>query len=651
MSQKISQEKLTAYALGELSQDEREQIEKVLLENPELKAEVEAIQSFGQILSQELKKEEVPQMADEQRNEFYEQVSQKSWLEAFKDMLHDMFIPVGSALGACLVLLIIVVGQNDKRGSLVASPSDTVALFEAAEDDITDQEEQDEFSAEPEAQASSGALSNQVAMNEAAPQTKSYARPMRKKMKFGSIKQGGAVKGRAGLGIGCGRGCIGGGYESYHQPISGDTYDAINENEFLQTLAKPLSTFSVDVDTASYTNLRNSLINYATIPPKDAIRIEEMINYFDYNDPQPKGDDPFGVNLEVADSPWEDGNKIVRIGIKGKEIQGQRKDSNLVFLVDVSGSMTDYNKLPLLKKGLHKLIEQLQENDRVSMVTYAGNAAVVFEGISGSNKKKLHQEVENLESGGSTHGSQGITRAYEIAKKNFRNNGVNRLILATDGDFNVGLQNDQALVDLVKSQSKSNIFLTVLGFGRGNLNDSMMEKISNKGNGNYFYLDSEKEAEKVLVKKLQGTLVTIAKDVKIQVEFNPINVMQYRLIGYVNRKLKDQDFNNDKKDAGEIGAGHSVVALYEIVPSGSRKGVDPLKYQKTKSKPVPTGADKDELLTVKLRYKQPKRTQSKLLTYTLKNSEKSFEKSSHDFRWSVGVAGFGMILRQSSLKG
>ncbi len=434
----------------------------------------------------------------------------------------------------------------------------------------------------------------------------------------------------------------------------GESYEKMVENPFTSVASHPLSTFSSDVDTASYTNLRRFINQNNRLPPPEAVRIEEMINYFDYQDPTPKGKEPFSVSLEVADSPWSEGHQLVRIGIKGKEVIKKNQKTNLVFLVDVSGSMDSHDKLGLLKEGLHKLVEELDEDDRVSLITYAGHSAVILDSTSANQKKTIHKAIEDLTAQGATHGSEGIKTAYEIAQKNMRQGGVNRVILATDGDFNVGTTGDSALVELVKDKATAGVFLTVLGFGTGNLNDSMMEKISNHGNGNYFYIDSEKEAKKVLVDKLQGTLVTIAKDVKIQVEFNPTNVSQYRLIGYENRQLAAKDFNDDKKDAGEIGAGHSVVALYEVVPAGIKMaGVDSLKYQpKVKSvKEAKKGSFSDELLTVKLRYKPPEGTKSQLLKIPVKKATKTFEKASKDLRWTASVAGFGMMLKNSEHKG
>lgn len=362
-----------------------------------------------------------------------------------------------------------------------------------------------------------------------------------------------------------------------------EQYDRIYENPFLKVDKNPLSTFSIDVDTASYANIRRYLNNNSR-PPKDSVRIEEMINYFSYDYPAPKGDDPFSVNVEIGSCPWKGKHRLVRIGLKGKEIPAnQRPSSNIVFLLDVSGSMMYGNKLPLLKKGLKLMVQNLHENDRVAIVVYAGASGLVLPSTSCEKKNTILEALDKLRAGGSTNGGAGIQLAYKVAIENFIPGGTNRVILATDGDFNVGTTGRGDLIRLIQEKAKSKVFLTILGFGMGNYKDATLEQIANKGNGNYAYIDSLKEARKVLVQQIGGTLVTIAKDVKIQIEFNPTKVNAYRLIGYENRLLRNEDFNDDTKDAGEIGAGHTVTALYEIVPAGvniQTPSVDPLKYQK-----------------------------------------------------------------------
>jgi len=433
---------------------------------------------------------------------------------------------------------------------------------------------------------------------------------------------------------------------------STEKYATIVENAFLQPLDSPLSTFSIDVDTASYANTRRYLKG-GQLPPADAVRIEELINYFNYNDPEPEGDVPFAVATESASCPWNAEHQLVRIGLQAKTID--EKDvppRNLVFLIDVSGSMRSSNKLGLLQSALPLLVDQLRPEDRLGIVVYAGNAGVILEPADGTDKDKIRKAIASLSAGGSTHGSQGIQRAYKMAREQFDAEGINRVILCTDGDFNVGLTGG-ALTRLIEKERESGVFLTVLGFGSGNINDQQMESLANKGNGNYAYIDSMDEAEKVLVAEAGGTLVAVAKDVKIQVEFNPAAVASYRLIGYENRKLAARDFNDDKKDAGEIGAGHSVTALYQVVPAKTdAKDVDPeispLKYQ---SERKPNAENADELLTVNLRYKQPDGNTSKLLSVPVEKADNEWKDASENLRFAASVAGYGMLLRGSAHKG
>lgn len=440
-------------------------------------------------------------------------------------------------------------------------------------------------------------------------------------------------------------------YYNGDKSSNGERYAEISENPFLETIRAPLSTFSIDVDTASYANVRRFL-NQGSLPPRDAVRIEELINYFEYDYPQPEGNLPFSVNSEVAVCPWNTKHKIVQIGLQGKKVSLDNvPPSNLVFLVDVSGSMNSPDKLPLLKQGLKTMVNQLSDKDRVAIVVYAGASGLALSSTSADDKQRINEALDNLEAGGSTNGGQGIRLAYQVAQDNFISNGNNRVILATDGDFNVGLTGDDELVSMIEQKRRSNIFLSVLGFGTGNLNDAMMEKLADKGNGNYAYIDTQDEARKALGQQVAGTLYTIAKDVKIQVEFNPAKVAGYRLIGYENRLLADKDFNDDKKDAGEIGAGHAVTALYEIVPAGQavvNPGVDELRYSRVEPSYTRFNA---ELLTIKLRYKEPEGDDSKLLSIGLLDNNNSFENASENLRFAAAVAGFGMILRDSNYRG
>jgi Ca-activated chloride channel family protein len=437
--------------------------------------------------------------------------------------------------------------------------------------------------------------------------------------------------------------------QDWQQPeYNTEEYDGITENIFHDALRNPLSTFSIDVDAASYSNVRR-FINDGQRPPKDAVRIEEMINYFNYHYQQPQGDDPFAIYTEISTAPWNEKHKLVHIGLQGKTIPTENlPPSNLVFLIDVSGSMSDPNKLPLLKSSFKMLVEQLREQDQVAIVVYAGAAGVVLPSTSGAEKKKIIRSLDALEAGGSTAGGAGIRLAYAIAKENFRKEGNNRVIIATDGDFNVGESSNASMERLIEERRNDGIFLTVLGYGMGNYKDSKMETLADKGNGNYAYIDTILEAQKVLVNEFGGTLFTIAKDVKLQIEFNPAKVKAYRLIGYENRVLKNEDFNNDKKDAGELGSGHTVTALYEVIPVGVESEffkIDELKYQTLNIDP--SAVKSKELMTVKFRYKNPNEDVSKLIVHPLMDENIRLEKTSENFRWSAAVAGFGMLLRDS----
>lgn len=435
----------------------------------------------------------------------------------------------------------------------------------------------------------------------------------------------------------------------YHRAKTNtEDYAAISENIFHDASKNPLSTFSIDVDAASYSNVRRFIAS-GQQPPQDAVRIEEMINYFDYDYKQPQNDHPFSINTEIAAAPWNTKHKVVHIGLQGRDISKDNLPaSNLVFLIDVSGSMADENKLPLLKTSFKMLTKELREQDRVAIVVYAGAAGLVLPSTSGASQRKIAEALDNLEAGGSTAGGAGIKLAYAIAKENFIEGGNNRVILATDGDFNVGESSNGGMERLIEEKRKEGVFLTVLGFGMGNYKDSKMEILADKGNGNYFYIDTILEAQKALVKEFGGTLFTIAKDVKLQIEFNPARVKAYRLIGYENRLLNDEDFNNDKKDAGELGSGHSVTALYEVIPVGVNSQfskIDDLKYQKVK--PEVTLGNTNEILTVKFRYKRPDGNTSKLIEHPVIDENKTVNQASDNFRWSAAVAGFGMLLRES----
>jgi len=440
-------------------------------------------------------------------------------------------------------------------------------------------------------------------------------------------------------------------------PHNTEGYSTIHENGFKDVGHNPLSTFSIDVDNASYSNVRRFL-NMGQLPPVDAVRIEEMINYFNYDYPEPSGKHPFSVYTELSACPWNGSHQLLHIGLKGKSIdKSSLPPSNLVFLIDVSGSMSGYNKLPLLKQAFRLLVNELRPEDRVAMVVYAGAAGLVLESTSGSEKQTILAALEQLQSGGSTAGGAGLKLAYKVAQDHFIEDGNNRIILATDGDFNVGSSSNAEMERLIEDKREQGVFMTVLGFGMGNYKDDKMEIIADKGNGNYAYIDNIQEARKVFINEFGGTLFTIAKDVKFQIEFNPARVKGYRLVGYENRLLNDEDFNDDKKDAGEMGAGHTVTALYELIPAGSDeelKSIDPLKYQSNRgAQPVSEKVKADpsaELMTVKLRYKQPDGATSTKVEIPVKGRLLKLEQTSENFRFSAAVAEFGMILRNSEFK-
>jgi Ca-activated chloride channel family protein len=458
----------------------------------------------------------------------------------------------------------------------------------------------------------------------------------------------------------------------------GDRFDKVVENGFVETKSEPLSTFSIDVDTASYTKLRQYILEQNVVPQPESIRIEEWLNYFDYQYAGPKGDEPFAAHLRMAKCPWNARHQLVRVAIQAKRVESQeRPASNLVFLIDVSGSMADANKLPLVKRTLALLANQLREEDRVAIVVYAGAAGCVLPSTTGDQRERILASINELQSGGSTNGGQGIELAYRLAKENYIEGGVNRVILCTDGDFNVGVTSNDALVELVREQAKGNVFMTCLGYGSGNYNDSMMERITNEGNGIYGMVDSELEARRVMGKQLNGNLMTVAKDVKIQVEFNPRKVQSYRLLGYENRRLAAADFNNDRKDAGEIGAGHCVTALYEVVPVGQEGSVpgsiDELRYAgvsegkgqvksdelqgtdvnvQAKGGEVSSAIAKEWCL-LKVRSKRPEGSESTKQEFVLEDTGEGevavSEEESRDLNWALSVAEFGLLMRRSGL--
>jgi Ca-activated chloride channel family protein len=434
-----------------------------------------------------------------------------------------------------------------------------------------------------------------------------------------------------------------------YKEFNTEEYDRIYENEFVQALTTPVSTVSIDVDTASYSNVRR-YINSNSLPPKDAVRIEELINYFEYDYPDETGEHPFSIWTQVSVCPWNQEHLLLHIGLQGKTVLLEdQPPSNLVFLIDVSGSMADSNKLPLLINGFHLLVNELGRKDTVSIVVYAGAAGLVLPPTSGRNKDKILDALSRLDAGGSTAGGEGILLAYKTAGENFIDNGNNRIILATDGDFNVGITSDADLTRLIEEKRDEGIFLTVLGFGTGNYKDSKMETLADTGNGNYFYIDNIREAEKVLVTELSKTIFTIAKDVKVQIEFNPGYIDSYRLIGYENRILQKEDFDDDTKDAGEIGAGHTVTFLYEIIPAEEILTETELRYQTTELKEE--AQSNNEIAYIKLRYKFPDADESILFDRVVPNEITDLSLTTDDFRFAASVAEWGLLLRDSEFKG
>ncbi|WP_242985319.1 vWA domain-containing protein [Vallitalea okinawensis] len=435
-------------------------------------------------------------------------------------------------------------------------------------------------------------------------------------------------------------------------PSNSEEYSEVQESDFIYTTTMPLSTFSIDVDTASYSQVRRYLTRDQQLPPIEAVRIEEMINYFSYDYPKPKGDDPFSVYTEVGVCPWNKEHYLAMIGVQGKEVSSKKRPaSNLVFLLDVSGSMNDPYKLPLLKSAFSMLTNELTEKDNVSIVVYAGASGVVLEGAEGADKDKINEALYQLSAGGSTAGGEGIELAYKLANKYFIEGGNNRVILATDGDFNVGISSEEGLEKLIEEKREEDIFLSVLGFGTGNIKDNKMEVLADKGNGNYAYIDSIEEAEKVLVSEMAGTLFTIAKDVKLQLEFNPAKVGAYRLVGYDNRRLNNEDFADDTKDAGDIGMGHTVTAFYEIIPVDQLPEATSLRYQDNNElQEASIEANKDEWLYLKLRYKEPDSDTSQLEEYVVSDRHLK-DSNTEDYNFAAAVAECGLLLRESTFKG
>ena len=626
--------RFTAYALGELDDaDERATVETICDRDPEARACVAGVRETAALLTAELSGAPGIELSDLQRKAIRDAGATPS----VKPSRRGLWIAGGAALAAAAAGIVMVVAtpMGAKRaptGSSAETLDRTVAVSSSPDPVATPVAGDDGYMAGSDTSTADNKLADHPA---------------------GVL---GALRG--GSGTGRGYGDITGSAD-FSTGIDGDGRFAVNlpnreayahtkDNDFVDVSEDPRSTFSIDVDTGSYSNIRR-MLRTRQLPPADAVRIEEMINYFEYDYPAPATEHPFSLSAEVGRAPWNRENLLVKIGVQGKAIEQQvRPRSNLVFLVDVSGSMAQANKLPLLKRSVRLLVDSLDAEDRVAIVVYAGAAGQVLPSTPVRDRRKILRALDRLEAGGSTNGGAGIELAYRIAARHFVQGGINRVLLATDGDFNVGVSHTGGLVRLVEEKAKSGVFLTVLGFGMGNYNDAMLEEISNKGNGHYAYIDTLNEARKVLVHELDSTLVTIAKDVKIQIELNPREVARYRLIGYANRILAHRDFTDDAVDAGEIGAGHSVTALYELVPARpAATGAGGLKYQTDRV--LTAAADAGELMNVKLRYKRPDGDTSRLVEAAIGASVA--ERPSADFQLASGVAAFGMLLRDSEHKG
>ena len=661
----IDEIKLTAYALGEGSAADRAEIEARLRTDPAAQAAVDDIRALAAQLETELKGEPAPALTDDQRRRIFQAPTHNAgrsvrfpWRRitgfaavaaavtlvfggtlwhAAKQLLENRFAKLDESSIACEVVEV----EEQQLDELLA-PEELPELVES----ITPPDLDLDMKSPPEVQdfCAAPVMDNVTELNIASDRISPI------------IMKGlspGAVANRSGAGRAASIGSYGGRWGGYPcpPPANTESYAPIQGNTFKSVADEPLSTFSIDVDTAAYANLRRFL-RAGEMPPPDSVRIEEMINYFPYDYAPPKGDVPFAVHVEAAACPWNKAHPLVKIALKGKELDAEsRPPCNLVFLLDVSGSMADENKLPLVKKAIQLLARQLTDRDRVTLAVYAGAAGLVLPATPAGDLATIDAAVERLNAGGSTAGGEGIRLAYDEARKTFLPDGNNRVVLCTDGDFNVGITDSAELAAFIADRAKQGIFLTVLGFGMGNYKDDRLEMLADKGNGNYAYIDNFSEARKNLAEQAAGTLFAIAKDVKLQIEFNPAHFSSYRLIGYENRLLAKEEFNDDKKDAGELGAGHVVTAFYELVPAGAEgvPGVDPLKYQAPEDRPAaqekkPAHAS-PEWLTVKLRYKLPKENKSAKIEVPFTGGDAAFENASEDFRFAAGVAAAGLMLR------
>ncbi len=663
MTAQPDEAKLTAYALGELDEAARSAVEARMAEDPAARQAVEETRRAARILSGELAAEPAPQLTAEQRAAVEARAAAAAARRGRRLQLRRLWLPMGVTAAAAIVLI----GVSVFWSAILPGPQPTlVGRADPDGDGRRDAKLVGTPGARGEAPTVTGTPKHYPA---AVPATRPplAAGPtcMSNLQRLGNGPDRLHTKGDP---MTLGGSLVKGPYTAGGKPDPGEmrserpdggwnreSYAAIVENPFRKVTDHPLSTLSIDVDTASYANVRRKLLWDKRWPEKGAVRIEEMVNYFpyDYAGPQEGDEHPFAAHTHVSRCPWEGRHRLLRVALKGKEIHpDSRPSSNFVFLLDVSGSMRPANKLPRVKEAMKMLVERLGENDRVAIVVYAAATGLVLDSTSCDHREQVLAALDRLHAGGSTNGGAGIQLAYRTAEEHFITGGVNRVILCTDGDFNVGVTSRSELLRLIEEKARSGVFLSVLGFGVGNYQDDRMEMLADKGNGNYAYIDTINEARKVLVDQMTGTLVTIAKDVKIQVEFNPAKVEAYRLIGYENRLLAKEDFHDDRKDAGEIGAGHTVTALYELAPAGGRvrtPKVDPLKYQTRPG--LSEAAAGGAICTVKLRYKQPDAAKSTLMTHEVFDGGGRFEKAPRDFRFATAVAAFGMILRDSKHKG
>ncbi len=624
--------RITAYALGELADHDRAEVERWLQDHPEARDEVEQIQAMAGLLEQELGDEPVTGLDNERMAAVLRQANAAVESEEPAETQKRPWILRPAVAGLALaatVLLVAGVGFFGTFGMMKSSKGPEDAHPNWLQKKTGPSHVGEAKEAQHRQPGPAGNLRVTTAPSGTAVVVDGKPNELRGIVDLALLQK----------------------KDRFWNPSTGEAYAPSREPGFRLVARAPLSTFSVDVDTASYANVRRFLTRN-TLPPAGAVRTEELINYFSYDYAPPAGPHPFSVNIDIGPAPWQPKHRLVRIGLRGRDVAKKRRPpSNLVFLIDVSGSMSDLNKLPLLRRGMKLLVDQLTENDRVALVVYAGASGLVLPStaVTRENRPKILSALERLSAGGSTNGGAGIELAYQTAVAHFVKGGVNRVLLATDGDFNVGISNRSALVQLIKQKAKSGVFLSVLGFGTGNLKDATLEQLTNKGNGNYAYIDTINEARKVLVEQMTGTLITIAKDVKIQVEFNPARARAYRLVGYENRRLANRDFADDKKDAGEIGAGHTVTALYEVVPPGVKlPAATKLKYQKPAKV---AGANSKELLTVRLRYKAPAGSRSTLLQVAATDAGAGLAQTSADFKLAAAVAWFGMTLRGSRYAG